>query len=100
MSHCGRLHSGGNRLQCSQFPNALKAKPANCKVFRGGRQVKAESGDKSEEEKVVEEEEMEELEEEEVEEVGEVEEVEEVGRKWRWNLGDEVGGSFMDLVGG
>ena len=59
--------------------------------------MKAESGDKSEEEKVVEEEEMEELEE---EEVGEVEEVEEVGRKWRWNLGDEVGGSFMDLVGG
>ena len=57
--------------------------------------MKAESGDKSEEEKVVEE-----LEEEEVEEVGEVEEVEEVGRKWRWNLGDEVGGSFMDLVGG
>ena len=57
--------------------------------------MKAESGDKSEEEKVVEEEEMEEL-----EEVGEVEEVEEVGRKWRWNLGDEVGGSFMDLVGG
>ena len=49
---------------------------------------------------MVEEEEMEELEEEEVEEVGEVEEVEEVGRKWRWNLGDEVGGSFMDLVGG
>ena len=32
--------------------------------------------------------------------MGEVEEVEEVGRKWRWNLGDEVGGSFMDLVGG
>ena len=26
---------GANRLQCSQFPNALKAKPANCKVFRG-----------------------------------------------------------------
>ena len=44
--------------------------------------------------------EVEELEEEEVEEVGEGEEVEEVGRKWRWNLGDEVGGSFMDLVGG
>ena len=54
--------------------------------------MKAESGDKSEEEKVVEEVEE--------EEVGEVEEVEEVGRKWRWNLGDEVGGSFMDLVGG
>ena len=54
--------------------------------------MKAESGDKSEEEKVVEEVEE--------EEVGEVEEVEEVGRKWRWNLGDEVGGAFMDLVGG